>query len=376
MAITFQKQPLNFFNVNEAAIFEFSSDADLGVNINDLVADLELKSLWTDRRYVIKNILPNFGTGVFRVDVQRYLKSLMLDNFDYRFENSNQVFTIEAFSIGVDVRPENAINTLGDAYVFDSGYVFDETFIFADSTPSDVNIDRDFFPQLGISQLSEKVALQKDPLKLTILAPAYVEYAQGFEQTLSVFFAGVAPAQKLLTVGGVTSPIQQGVGVRLASVTDAQVNQMYLPALFSTSLNSPPIPVYGISYKGGDCEDTLQFRFYNSYAGYSYFYTPREALTAARTKTDSINNAFYNQQEARSAEVQRSVDYTEGLALSGTKALQLQELFRELLRSPKIEVLLPRGFTECKVVGQLNVRKFDFEYSINVDIANVEQMSL
>jgi len=31
MAITFSKQPLKFFNVNEPAIFEFSSDTDLGV---------------------------------------------------------------------------------------------------------------------------------------------------------------------------------------------------------------------------------------------------------------------------------------------------------------------------------------------------------
>jgi hypothetical protein len=376
MAITFQKQPLNFFNVTEPAIFEWTSDADLGVNVNDLVADLELKSLYTDRRYVIKNILPNFGTGVFRVDIQRYIKSLMLDNFEYRFESPNQAFTIEAFSIGVDVRPENYINTLGDAFVFDSGYVFDETFIFAEFSPSDELVNLSFFPQIGISPLSENVRIQKDPTKLTILAPRYVEFASGFSQTLSVFAGALATTSKVLSVEGITSVIPAGLGVRLAPITEEQINEMYLPALITTSLNNGDIPVYGISYKASDCEDTLQFRFYTSYAGYSYFYTPKEALTAARNKTDAINNDFYNQQERRSTEVQRSVDYAEGLALSGNKALELQDLFKELLRSPKVEVLLPRGFTECKVRGQMNVRKLDFEYSLNVDIANVEQMGL
>jgi hypothetical protein len=376
MAITFQKQPLNFFNVNEAAIFEWTSDADLGVNVNDLVADLELKSLYTDRRYVIKNILPNFGTGVFRVDIQRYIKSLMLDNFEYRFESLNQAFTIEAFSIGVDVRPENYINTLGDAFVFDSGYVFDETFIFAEFSPSDELVNLGFFPQIGISPLSENVRIQKDPTKITILAPKYVEFASGFSQTLSVFAGALATTNKVLSVEGVTSVIPAGLGVRLAPITEEQISQTYLPALITTSLNNGDIPVYGISYKASECEDTLQFRFYTSYAGYSYFYTPKEALTAARNKTDAINNDFYNQQEGRSTEVQSSVDYAEGLALSGNKALELQDLFKELLRSPKVEVLLPRGFTECKVRGQMNARKLDFEYSLNVDIANVEQMGL
>jgi len=376
MAITFQKQPLNFFNVSEPAIFEFTSDADLGVNPNDRVADLELKSLWTQRRYVIKNILPNFYTGVFRVDVQGFLKSLMLDNFEYRFENPNQAFTIEAFSIGVDVRPENATDTNDAAFVFDSGYVFDESFIFANTVPSDVNVNTGYFPQLGISQLSEQVQSQKDPTKMTILGPTYLEFAEGFNQTVSVFSSGLGSSDKFLTVNGSNSPIAIGDGVQLAAITQDQLDQMYLPVLMTTSFNNPQIPVYGVSYKAAECEDTLQFRFYTSYAGYCYFYTPKEALTAGRNNSDAINNAFYNQQDGRSSEVQRSVDYAEGLALSGTKPLELQELFREMLRSPKIELLLPRGFTECKVTGQLNVRKLDFEYTLNVNIANVDQMGL
>ena len=376
MAITFQKQPLNFFNVSEPAIFEFTSDADLGVNPNDRVADLELKSLWTQRRYVIKNILPNFYTGVFRVDVQGFLKSLMLDNFEYRFENPNQAFTIEAFSIGVDVRPENATDTNDAAFVFDSGYVFDESFIFANTVPSDVNVNTGYFPQLGISQLSEQVQAQKDPTKMTILGPTYLEFAEGFNQTVSVFSSGRGLSDKFLTVNGFSSLIAAGDGVQLATITQDQLDQMYLPSVITTSLNNGDILVYGVSYKAAECEDTLQFRFYTSYAGYCYFYTPKEALTAGRNKSDAINNAFYNQQDGRSSEVQSSVDYAEGLALSGTKPLELQELFREMLRSPKIELLLPRGFTECKVTGQLNVRKLDFEYTINVNIANVDQMGL
>ena len=56
MAITFQKQPLKFFNVNEPAIFEFTSGEDLGVNPNDLVADLEITSLYPSSRYTLLNI--------------------------------------------------------------------------------------------------------------------------------------------------------------------------------------------------------------------------------------------------------------------------------------------------------------------------------
>lgn len=376
MAITFQKQPLNFFNVSEPAIFEFTSDADLGVNPNDLLADLELKSLWTNRRYVIRNIMPNYNTGVFRVDVSGFLKSLMLDNFTYRFENPNKQYTIEAFSIGVDVRPENATDPMGDAYVFDSGYIFDETFVFADTVPNDNQTLTGFYPQLGISQISERVQVQKDPTKLSMLAPRYVEYAEGFAQTLSVFVGDLATTPKQIIVDGITSVLPAGKGVSTGPINDAQVAKMYLPTPISTSLNNPQIPVYGISYKPEDCEETLQFRFYNSFAGYSYFYAPKLPSRAGRTKSEFINNAFYNQQDGRSSEVQRSADYTEELVLSGNKVLELQELFRELLRSPKIEVLLPRGYTECKVKGQINVRKNDFEYTINVDTANFEQMTL
>jgi hypothetical protein len=376
MAITFSKKPLNFFNINEPAIFEFTSDADLGVNVNDLVADLELKSLWTNRRYVIKNILPNYGTGVFRVDAQGYLKSLMLDNFEYRFENPNKKFTIENFSIGVSVHAENTSDTLGDAYVFDSGYIFDESFIFAEEVPSDNQVDTDFFPTIGISHISEKLKIQKDITKLNILSPKYAEFAEGFVNTISVFVGNLATTDKVLTVDGVTSVIPNGKGVSTAIVNDAQINKMYLPTLITTSLNNPNIPVYGISYKEGYCEDTLQFRFYNSSGGYNYFYTPKESLTASRGKSDFINNDFYNQQENRSSQIQRSVDYSEGLSLMGIKPIELQELFRDLLRSPKVEMLLDGRYKELKLTGQFNLRKLDFEYTLTVDIANNNQMGL
>lgn len=376
MAITFQKQPLNFFNVNEPAIFEFSSDADLGVNPNDLVADLELKSLWTNRRYVIKNILPNYNTGVFRVDVQGYLKSLMLDNFDYRFENPNKQYTIENFSIGVSVHAENTSDTLGDAYVFDSGYIFDETFVFAEEVPSDNDVNTGFYPIIGITHFSEVAKVQNDTAKLNFLSPKYVEFCEGFINTISVFVGNLAATDRTLTVEGSNSIIPSGKGVSTAIVNDAQINKMYLPTLLTTSLNNTNIPVYGINYKDGYCEETLQFRFYNSYGGYSYFFTSKEALSAARSKTEFVNNAFYNQQENRSSEVQRSVDYSESMNLTGVKNTLLQESFRDFLRSPKIEILLNGVFRECKVSGQFNLRKLDFEYTLNVDIANANQMTL
>ncbi len=376
MAITLQKQPLSFFNVNEPAIFEFTTDADLGVNPDLLVADLELKSLWTNRRYVIKNILPNYGTGVFRVDVQGYLKALMLDNFEYRFESPNKKYTIEHFRIGVSVHAENTSNALGDSYVFDSGYIFDDSFVFADEVPNDAVLLSDFYPTIGITQKSGLPIPQKSVRKLSILSPKYTEFAVGFNQTLSVLIPDLLGGAYQTIVNGVTNVLPDALGVSAGVITDAQVNQMYLPTLIQTTLNNDALPVYGISYKGDCGDNVMQFRFYNSDGGYSYFYTPKEALTASRGKSEFINNDFYNQQENRSDEVQRSVEYNQGVALTGVKVLELQDLFMDLLRSPKIEVNLLQGFKECKVTGNINVRKLDFEYTINVDLANANQMSL
>lgn len=378
MAITFQKQPLKFFNVNEPAIFEFSSDEDLGVNVVDLVADLQIKSLYTNRMYTIKNILPNYGTGVFRVDVAGYLKSLMLDNFEYRFESPNKQYTVEHFSIGVSVHSENGADIFGADYIFDSGYIFDTTFIFAEQSPNDSDTG-DFYPVVGISQISEFTQLQKDPTKLNILGPKYLEFNPDFENTVSVFTAenNLTGPQHSVSVDGVTALIPRDKGVATTVVTSAQIAKMYLPALISISADyNEAIPVYGVAYKPGDCEQTLQFRFFTSYGGYSYFYTAREASTANRGKTDRINNNFYNQQDKRSASVQREIDYKESINLTGIKQLELRELFLELLRSPKVEILLPKGFTECDVTGTYNLRKFDFEYALTVDVANENQMTL
>lgn len=376
MAITFQKTPLTFFNVNEPAIFEFTTDADLGVNPNDLVADLLLKSNYSVRSYTVKNIIPKYASGVFRLDVSGYLKSLMLDNFEYDFNSSNKQYTVEGFTIGVSIHAENGADVFADEYVFDSGYIFDTTFIFADQTPNDTE-ESDFYPIVGISQLSEETQVQKDLTKLNMLSPKYAEFCEGFDNTISVFVGElVTTGGRYVIVDGVQSPIAPITGVATVEVTDEQIAKMYLPTLITTSLNNAAIPVYGISYKADDCENTLQFRYFNSYGGYSYFYTAKEALTASRGKTDLINNDFYNQQEGKSARKQRAADYSEQMSLSGVKRLELRETFLELLRSPKIEVLLPKGFRECEISGSHDLRKNDFEYSLRVTISNENQMTL
>ena len=376
MAITFLKQPLKFFNVNEPAIFEFVSDADLGVNPTDLDADLQLKSLYTSRLYTVKNILPNYGTGVFRIDVSDYLKALLLDNFEYLFTSPNKQFTIEEFQIGVSVHSENAADIFGDEYVFDSGYIFDTTFIFAEQSPSD-STSADFYPIVGISQVSEFIKVQKDLTKLNMLAPKYVEFAQDFENTLSVFVGRlVAGVGSSVFVDGVASAIPVTLGVATVPITDAQIAKMYLPTKITTTLNNPAIPVFGIMYRPDYCEKTIQIRYFTSYGGYAYFYCAKEAVTANRGKTDTINNNFYNQQDGRSPQRQREADYKEQMNLTGVKQLLLLETYLELLRSPRVEVLLDRGFTECNIAGTMTRRKFDFEYSLTVDIANANQMTL
>lgn len=378
MAITFQKQPLNFFNVNEPAIFEFTSDEDLGVNPNDLVADLELKSLWGVRRYVIKNIPPKYGTGVFRVDVSGYLKSLQLDNFNYDYNAlGGRLATIERYQIGVSIHAENSSDIFADSYVFDSGYIFDETFIFAEASPNDTITNDDFYPIIGMTYRSETPKPAKSIDHCNILQPKYVEYASGFLNTISIFVADPLDGEpKNLIVDGATVTMPTGKGVRTVGLSEAQIGKMYLPTLITTTFNNPAIQVYGINYKESECEDTLQFRFYNSFGGYSYFYTPKEALKGSRSKSEFLNNAFYNQQENKPSQVQRSADYSETLNLSGVKQIELAELFRELLRSPKIEVNLPHGYTECEVRGDMNERPLDFEYTLIVTTSNPEQMTL
>lgn len=378
MAITFQKQPLKFFNVNEPAIFEFTSDEDLGVNPNDLVADLEMTSLYTQRRYTVKNILPKYESGVFRIDVSGYLKALLIDNFGFDFNSTNKQYTIEQFTIGVSVRAENGADIFADEFVFDSGYIFDTTFIFAEQTPSDTEIDADgFFPTLGISQISEAVKIQKDVTKINHISPKYIEFAEDFENTLSLFVGELVTAPgSTVSISGVTSAIPVITGVATVPILDTQIAKMVLPALITTSLNNPLIPVYGIKYKAEDCEDTLQFRYFSSYGSYLYFYTQKEAQTGNRGKTEFINNNFYNQQDSQSTRLQREGKFTQQMSLTGTKQIELKETFLELLRSPKIEVLLPSGFRECEVSGSFNLRKFDFEYTLTVNIANENGISL
>jgi hypothetical protein len=378
MAITFQKQPLKYFNVNEPAIFEFVSDADLGVNPTDLVADLLLKSNYSDREYTVKNILPKYESGVFRIDVSGYLKSLMLDNFEFDFNSSNKQYTVESYQVGVSIHSENGADIFGDEYVFDSGYIFDTTFVFAEQTPNDnTGEGTEFFPIMGQSKVAQPVKAQYDEGLNNILAPKYVEFAEGFTNTLSIFVHDntVGPGGSV-SVGGVASSIPHTLGVATALISDAQIAEMYLPALITTSLNNPAIPVYGIRYKEDDCENTLQFRYFTSYGGYCYFFAPKAGTTANRGKSDFINNAFYNAQELTSAQRQREVEYKETLPLSGVKQLELEEAFKELLASPKVEVLLPRGYTECEVSGNMNLRKFDFEYSLNVAVANPKGITL
>lgn len=374
MAITFQKKPLAFFNISEPAIFEFSTDENLGADVTDLVADLELKSLVTQRRYVIKNILPNYNTGIFRVDVSGYFKSLQLDNFDYEFNSPNKVHTVEKYQIGVSVHAEEESGIFADAYVFDSGYIFDETFIFAESSPNDTDANI-FFPILGISHLSENRLVQYDQNKVPILAPEYIELAVGFSNTVSVLNLQTDPA--FLEINGNNEVgIATIYGVSNAPISDETIETMQLPTLITSTLPEARKKVYGIKYKEDLCEKTLQFRFYNSFGGYSYFYVPKDEEKASRKKSDFINNNFYNAQDNKSNQKQSSLEYSQSFVLNGSKDLLLKQLFLEFLRSPMIEINLPKGFTQCKISGDYSSKKFTFDYSINVDVANNSQMGL
>ena len=93
-------------------------------------------------------------------------------------------------------------------------------------------------------------------------------------------------------------------------------------------------------------------------------------------KTEFVNNNFYNVQDGKSSQVQRSSDGKKQMTLTGVKVLELEETFNEMLFSPKVEVLLPRGYTECEVTGNYSRRKNDFEYSLTVSLSNPNDMTL
>ena len=349
MAITFLKQPLTYFNVFEPAIFEFSSDADLGVNVTELVADLQITSQVTDRRYLIKNIPPNYGTGVFRVDVSGYLKALMLDNFNFDFDSPNAVHTVEPYIIGVDVHADNASDTLGDEYVFDSGYVFDTTFVFAQDAPNDSTL-LPFVAFLGVTNFGDNNLPQPG----TIMAPNYTEYCEGFTNTVDM---------------------NLNLAYRF-DVPDAEISEMTLPYLLLQSEIEEGGVAYGIAYQPEECEDTIQLRFFNSYGGYNYFYGAREADTGSRSGSKFVKNTFSTIQDGQTPQKLRTSTRKKSFTISGSKNILLYESFQDLLNSPSIFVLLDSGYTECEITGSASKRKNDFEYSLTVNISNINTMDL
>jgi len=352
MAITFLKQPLTYFNVFEPAIFEFSSDADLGVNVTELVADLQITSQVTDRRYLIKNIPPNYGTGVFRVDVSGYLKALMLDNFNFDFDSPNALHTIEKYSIGVDVHADNASDTLGDEYVFDSGYVFDTTFIFAQDAPND-STSNDFYAVLGVTNFGEVDNFATGVPTTIITNPEYVEFC--FDYINYVFIA------------------EEGTLVKV-QIADFGHSANFLPYIYVR--DGEGAPFYGITYQPEECEDTIQLRFFNSYGGFSYLYGAREADTGSRSGSKFVNNNFYNNQDGQTPQKLRTSTRKKSFTIAGNKNILLYESFQELLNSPSIFVLLDSGYTECEVTGSASKRKNDFEYSLTINISNINTMDL
>ena len=386
MAITFLKQPLTYFNVFEPAIFEFSSDADLGVNVTELVADLQISSFVSSKRYLIKNIPPNYGTGVFRIDISGYLKALMLDDFNYDFDKPKKIHAIERYSIGVDVHSDNASDTLGDEYVFDSGYVFDTSFIFAQSAPQDTSTLL-LYAMLGVTNTGGERA-SWGAAQLNILTPLYSEFCAGFENTIGIFTH--ATPVRYFVVGGEVTPILGEYGgvtaeVITVQVSDAQALKMspQMPTLLEVSANSNGIPsaqsselTYGLSYAPEECEDTIQLRFFQSFASYSYFYGAREADTGSRSGSKFVNNNFYNIQDGQTPQKLRTSTRKKSFTISGTKNILLYESFQELINSPSIFVLLDSGYTECEVTGSASKRENDFEYSLTINISNINTMDL
>lgn len=366
--ITLLKQPAQFFNCTNPAIFEFTTDSVVG-NPADYVCDVVIKSLYADKTAIIRNVFPNTSTGVFSVDASEFFKAIQLNGFEFDF-NGTKNLSIEKFETSLKIRDGSVPED--DNFVFDN-YIFDN-FVFTDGVGAIDNVSGDFFSILGERLMFDSFTNPLVADKLTFLTPDVIEVCRGFDNYVSIFVNELTG--NTLTVAGITAAIPNVVGVSTYKFTDAQLNAIHSLIAVTTTNQNPAKTLKAYDFKeDNSCDPVVQFRFTNTRGGFSYFFSRIDAQNADRSKVAFYDRNYSNENESKSPAVQSDADYKKELSFKGSKIRELKELFDMLLRAPKVEMNLKQlngndVFIECEVTGSQASLLRSFDYTLKAKIAN------
>lgn len=366
MAITLIKQPALFFNATSPAIFEFTTDAVVG-NFDDYVCDVVIRSLYTAKTAVIRNVFPNTKTKVFSVNAAEFFKSLQLNGFNFEFDGTKN-YSVEKFETSLKIRD----GSVPDADIFTfNNYIFDN-FVFMDGVGTIDSLEGTYYSILGERLLFDSFV---NPLvidKVTFLTPAVVEVRKGFDNYISLFINELEG--NTVSVAGLSGDIPNVKGVSAYKFTEAQIDAIGSLRAVTTSNQNPNKSLQVINFNDR-CGKVVQFRFFNNKGGFSNFYAEVDSNNSDRSKTTFYENNYYNENENRSGVAQSDVEYKNEIGFKGVKLNELRELFDMLLRSPKIEMNLKEVngndlFIECEVTGVCAAQFRVFDYTIKAKITN------
>lgn len=355
MAITIIKSPADFFNCTNPAIFEFTTDSVVG-NPDDYVCDLFIYSDYEIKTAVIRNIFPNTKTGVFSVDVSEFLKALQLSGFDFEFDGARNL-SIEKFTLNLKIRDGSLPDD--EAFVFDN-YYFDN-FVFT----SGINVideeEDSFFSILGQRNDFDSFNNLLVSNKLTFLTPEVIEVCPDFDNYISIFNNEMSG--QTVSILGVNYNISYFKGVSTFLIQPEIKSKTEIIC----SNQNPNKKLFAIGTRFDDCAKIVQFRFFNRFGGFSFFFAELADETSTRSKVEFYNRSYINENENKSNKVQSDSDFSTSLKFQGSKIIDLKENFKNLLRSPKVEMNLKMingndNFIECEVTGSLadRYRTFDF----------------
>lgn len=366
--ITILKQPAQFFNCTNPAIFEFTTDSVVG-NPADYVCDVVIKSLYADRSAIIRNVFPNTSTGVFSVDASEFFKALQLNGFEFDFDGTKNL-SIEKFETSLKIRDGSVPED--DNFVFDN-YIFDN-FVFTDGVGAIDDLTGEYFSILGERLMFDSFTNPLVDNKLTFLTPEVIEVCRGFDNYISIFTNELEGNS--VTVAGLAASIDEEAGVSTFKFSDAQLNAIHSLRAVTCTNQNPAKTLQAYDFKeDNSCDPIVQFRFPNTKGGFSYFYSRLDSDNADRSKVGFYDNRYANENENKSPGVQSDVDYKKEIGFKGTKIKQLKELFDMMLRAPKIEMNLKQlngndVFIECEVTGSQASLMRSFDYILKAKIVN------
>jgi hypothetical protein len=368
MAITILKQPAQFFNCTNPAIFEFTTDAVVG-NFDDYVCDVVITSLYSSKTAIIKNVFPNTKTKIFSVDASEFFKSLQLNGFEFNFEGSKNL-SIEKFTTSLNIRD----SSIPDADIFSYNNYYFDNFVFTEGTGAVDASDLDSYSILGERLLFDSFVNLIPANKLTFLAPTVIEVCEGFTNTVSIFLNELTG--NTLSVNGLTGNITNVKGVSTYTITSPQVASIKSLRELTTSNQNTAKKISAIDFKRG-CAKVVQFRFFNHLGGFSHFFAEIDADTDDRSKITFYDRSYNNENENKSPSVQSGGEYKRDISFKGNKIIILKELFTMLLRSPKIEMNLGEGiYIECEISGSSASRYTHFDYQMKATIKNTGNFKL